>query len=245
MHIRSVRAALTASLLVAMFATISVAMSVAAAPTAQAGGPTSAFLSLTGTGKTASLYYSDAEYDELGRLVGMNESAQTFAPQSDGADHQAGTSVTVTWLVHDVEPWRVDRIYLDGKGGPWISTQTSMGGSVWEAPVVWHQPAEGKRLIHLLGELGVTPKADVDSSTDGDLGASAVTTEPATQAPATVREQPATSTWRANAGWGAAGLVGGALLSLGWARVRQRHGGEPLAGMPVTTHEPRAEILAR
>ena len=37
---------------------------------ASAGGPTSAILSVPGEGKTASLYYTDPEYDQLASLVG-------------------------------------------------------------------------------------------------------------------------------------------------------------------------------
>ena len=38
---------------------------------AAAGGPTSALLSVPGEGKTASLYYTDPEYDALADLVGV------------------------------------------------------------------------------------------------------------------------------------------------------------------------------
>ena len=74
-----------------------------------------------------------------------------------GRSHEAGTGVTVTWLIHDVEPWRVDRIYLAGDDGPWIATQEMLTGtgSIWDAPVVWHQPADGKELTLLLDSLGV------------------------------------------------------------------------------------------
>ena len=43
-----------------------------------------------------------------------------------------------------------------GDGGPWIATQVMLGnGSIWDAPVVWHQPADGKELTLLLDSLGV------------------------------------------------------------------------------------------
>ena len=64
-----VRAPLTLAVLVA-------ASLVLAAP-AQAGGPTSALLSVPGQGKTASLYYTDAEYDALAGLVGMTSDSGT------------------------------------------------------------------------------------------------------------------------------------------------------------------------
>ncbi len=37
---------------------------------AAAGGPTSALLAVPGEGKTASLYYTDPEYDALAQMVG-------------------------------------------------------------------------------------------------------------------------------------------------------------------------------
>ena len=114
-RVHLVRAALTAALLTVA--------ALAAAPAA-AGGPTSALLSIPGAGSTASLYYTDPEYDELAGLVGVNEPSGTFDGQESGG-HEYGAGITVTWLVHDVEPWRVDRIYLGGKDGPWISTQVS------------------------------------------------------------------------------------------------------------------------
>ena len=32
----------------------------------------------------------------------------------------------MTWLIHDVAVWRVDRVYLGDEGGPWIATQSDM-----------------------------------------------------------------------------------------------------------------------
>ena len=81
--------------------------------------------------------------------------------------------MTVTWLVHDVEPWRVDRIYLGGKDGPWISTQVSdfSGAPSGRAPC----SGTGRRTAHgladLLDGLGLGTKASKDTSFDGVAGA--------------------------------------------------------------------------
>ena len=123
---------------------------------ASAGGPTSALLSVPGEGRTASLYYTDAAYEELSELLGVT--GVSGAGQDDlGQGHESGTGVTVTWLIHDVTPWRVDRIYLGGVGAPWVATQVmdSETGSIWDSPVIWHQPAAGKELTLLLDRLGV------------------------------------------------------------------------------------------
>ena len=110
---------------------------------ASAGGPTSALLSVPGEGRTASLYYSDDAYEQLARLVDVDRSGTV---DGSGRSHDSGTTVTVTWLIHDVEPWRVDRIYLGADDGPWIATQEMLGDatSIWDSPVTWHQPTNGK-----------------------------------------------------------------------------------------------------
>ena len=72
-----------ASLIVAVL----VAASLLLAGPAQAGGPTSALLSVPGSGKTASLYYTDAEYDALADLVGV-----TSAPGPARSTDRAGAT---------------------------------------------------------------------------------------------------------------------------------------------------------
>ena len=115
---RPFRAALTVVLMIAV--------TLIGAGPAAAGGPTSALLAVPGEGATASLYYTDPEYDALARLVGAMDSGGVGDPgtvDDSGRSHENGPGVTVTWLVHDVTPWRVDRIYVGGDGAPWIATQ--------------------------------------------------------------------------------------------------------------------------
>ena len=155
----------------ATFVAVLSAFALPAAPAA-AGGPTSALLSIPGAGSTASLYYTDPEYDELAGLVGMSEPSGTFAGQESGSGHESGPGITVTWLVHDVEPWRVDRIYLGGEGRP-VDLHPGLGlqRSLWDSPVLWHRPADGARLADLLDGLGLGTKASKDTSFDGVAGA--------------------------------------------------------------------------
>jgi len=54
-----------------LIAAVLVVVSLAWWEPAAAGGPTSALLSVPGQGKTASLYYTDPEYDALADLVGV------------------------------------------------------------------------------------------------------------------------------------------------------------------------------
>jgi hypothetical protein len=208
-----------------------VAAALTAAP-AHAGGPTSAFLSVPGAGQTASLYYSDPEYDELAGLVGVSEPTGTFDGEESGAGHASGPGVTVTWLVHDVEPWRVDRIYVGAGGEVWISTQSTMDGSIWEAPALWHQPDHPARLAGLLDDLGLGDKVTTDSGVDETAGAPADGTPPAsapTTTPETVMDVPTDGgqDWFASAAWAVGGLTCGVLLTALWARWRRRVAARP------------------
>jgi hypothetical protein len=203
-----------------------VAATLSAAP-AQAGGPTSAFLSIPGAGQTSSLYYSDPEYDELAGFVGVSEPTGTFGGEESAAGHASGPGVTVTWLIHDVEPWRVDRIYVGDKGEVWISTQSTMDGSIWEAPALWHRPEHPARLAALLGDLGLGKKSVTDTGVDGAADAPADTTPPASppaSTPETVRDVTADGgqDWIASAAWAAGGLAAGVLLTVAWSRSRRR-----------------------
>ncbi len=227
-------AGLTAALLSALLLT--------AAPAAAKGGPTSALLSVPGAGTTSSLYYTDPEYDELAGLVGMNEPGGTFDGEKGGAGHELGAGVTVTWLIHDVSPWRVDRIYLGGKDGPWISTQAWDGTTpMWGSPVVWHQPADGARLAELLGELGLGTEASKDPGFDGVAGA------PVSNAPAAAASEPTTAAgdaWIDALGGAAGGLAVGALLTLMWTRRRRGNDVEqPQPSRPGS--DGYAEVLSR
>ena len=211
-----VRAPLTVAVLV-------VASLVLAAP-AQAGGPTSALLSVPGQGKTASLYYTDAEYDALAGLVGMTSDSGTGTVDQSGRSHAAGAGVTVTWLIHDVMPWRVDHIYLTGQGAPWIATQLSDdSGGIWDSAVVWHQPTSPSELVGLLNKLGVGA-ASVE--TDDFTGvAGAPLPDQAEPAGTTTRETttttepgPADTSSFTGVWWALGGLAAGVLLMVLWGR---------------------------
>ena len=211
--------------LVVVFLVVGAASLMLSGP-ASAGGPTSALLSVPGEGATASLYYTDPEYDALANLVGISTGTQTGDVDKSGAGHESGPGVTVTWLIHDVMPWRVDRIYLEGKGAPWIATQVSMEeGTIWESPVVWHQPASPAELTTLLGKLGVGEASREAGDFNGVAGAPApAPVEPAaatTPDPAQSDASPFAAIW-----WGLGGLTVGVLLTALWMR-RSRADAEP------------------
>jgi hypothetical protein len=188
---------------------------------AYAGGPTSVLLSVPGEGRTASLYYTEDAYEELADLVGAYDGTGTV--DESGRSHETGTGVTLTWLIHDVTPWRVDRVYLQGDGAPWIASQVVEGDalSVWDSPVVWHQPANGTELTQLLNSLGVgqTGKAAEPASPVEPAVTAPDSVEPASAAP-TQTDDISDASARDRVWWGLGGLAGGLLLAAGWKRVR-------------------------
>ena len=201
-------------------------------------------LSVPGEGRTASLYYTDNRYDALGELFGMTTALGTGRVDDSGRSHDdGGPGITATWLIHDVEPWRVDRIYLNGKGAPWIATQLSDGTeTIWESPVVWHQPEPGKgrALVNLLDKLGVGQAAREADDFDGVAGAAvppAESSEPVSTQPVST-EQPAPETSGITGPWWAlGGLAAGMLLTLLGTRRRRRTA-------PETEAEPTPDPLA-
>lgn len=168
------------------------------APPAVAGGPTSVMISAPGRA-AAGLYYADADYQRLSELV--------MGVGGDGSSHERGDYVTLTWLIHDVTPWRVDRVYRGEGGTAWVSTREDVGGGdLWAAEPVWHRADPA--LLRLLGRL----------LADGDAGTA---DRAAVATPAVTASGPTTRPVGSLGGL-AVGLVAGAALVLGIQRVRAR-----------------------
>ncbi|PWI17597.1 hypothetical protein DI272_28100 [Streptomyces sp. Act143] len=109
--------------------------------------------------ETASLYHSDKEYGTLERLLG--EPGTGTASKPPEADLVAGPQINVTWMLHDVTPWRVDRVYAAGKSeAVWIHTAANLDSST---NGTWHRAQRPAVLRELLKDLGVMGKP-----TDGD-----------------------------------------------------------------------------
>ena len=125
---------------------------------AQAGGPTSVILVNPVTGQASALYATDTAYEQLADLVGAFSADPTTADDRTAREHAHGAALTVTWLIHDVYVWRVDRIYVDAKGGPWIASQTALGdpAQLFDSPIEWHTSKDGPALITLLAGLSVS-----------------------------------------------------------------------------------------
>ncbi|WP_371527644.1 hypothetical protein OG302_17410 [Streptomyces sp. NBC_01283] len=137
------------------------ALVVMGAPQAVADGPTSVLVVSPESGQSTALYVNDKEYGELERGLGrtgdMAEGRREQPPGLTMSDESR--QINVTWMLHDVRPWRVDRAYpvasgaKDGKEtkAVWIHTTTdveSMTGS-------WHKAKDPARLTALFKRLGV------------------------------------------------------------------------------------------
>ena len=199
---------------------------------------------MPGAGTTSSLYYTDPEYDELAGLVGVDQPSGTFEGTESGG-HEYGAGVTITWLIHDVSPWRVDRVYLGGKGGPWIATQVGGREAIWDSPVLWHHPEDGARLAALLDDLGLGTTASQDPGFDGVAGAPVDQSENTATAatPPAARTESDGQRWWGRGAWALGGLMGGALLTLGWTRRRTAPAGAPLGSLDGA--DGYTEVLAR
>jgi hypothetical protein len=119
---------------------------------AHAGGPTSVLLSSPDTGKVAAAGYEDEAYSELQWLLDTEPKGP-----ADKVDHAGGPFVRATWLIHDMTPWRLDVIYPDAAGGPWIATtqEDLEGGGGLPAKPVWHRATDDVKLVKLLVSLGL------------------------------------------------------------------------------------------
>jgi hypothetical protein len=185
-------------------------LSLLGARPATAGGPTSVLLVAPDTGRTASLHHSDGDYQKLAELVDAFGSDSVGAGEGPGTEHEQKPFISLTWMAHDVAVWRVDHVFLDAPGGPWISTQTDVSGSgnVGGSPARWHKAADGEDLAGLLDRLGVGPGAK--ARTQPSATPSAVAAPPRSAGTVT-SPPPAGTDGRA---WGAAGLALGAALTL-------------------------------
>ncbi|MEQ4208970.1 hypothetical protein [Actinopolymorpha sp. B9G3] len=124
--------------------------------TAHAGGPTSVLVVSPQKGVTASAYHSDDEYALLSRALDESPVAQKGAPV-DQVLGPGGSQTNVTWLVHDISIWRLDRILVDTEEGVWINTREAWEGDAvdLDGAGVWHRSPDPEGLLALLGRWGM------------------------------------------------------------------------------------------
>jgi hypothetical protein len=190
-------------------AALVLALFLLAAPAAFAGGPTSVILVNPGTGKTAALYNEDVQYESLMKALGDQvPAADPAAPTLHGGP--GSSALNITWLMHDVQVWRIDHVFMDMEGGPWVETYLSYAGNItFDQRGIVHKPSDPTALQKVLfDQLGTEKKASP---------AAAVVAPPA---PA------ATSEVATGLHWGSllVGLAVGALLVMGVTLLMRRSG---------------------
>ncbi|WP_406101160.1 hypothetical protein [Streptomyces canus] len=186
------------------------ALTVWGAPSASAGGPTSVLVVSPESGETASLYYSDEEYDELERLLGPPGAGTRTTPPE--ANLLAARQINVTWMAHDVSPWRLDQVFpLAGTDEVWIRTAEHVPESVNGH---WHRTKNPPQLRALLKDLGVMRKV----SGEGHAIFPAPGQEPGSDAGAMPTQASVGPASTADDGtewwWALPGIAAGAVLAL-------------------------------
>lgn len=188
---------------------------------AAAGGPTSVLLVNVADGRTAASHVSQATYDRLWQAFegGLGPVVGAGTPSAHD------TEVRLTWLVHDVTPWRLDSVVRDG-ADLWVQTQVDMTGegSLWDATPSWHHltGASATSLDGLLGELGVTgPVTGAASSSGGSAADAAPDPRAADTGAAAARSDEVLAGWRLALLAGIVGAGIGLLLGrIGTSRAR-------------------------
>ena len=214
------------------------ALGLLAAAPASAGGPTSVLVVDTDAGRATALYYSDADYSTLDGLLGFGSpdiGSRDVPDEAEAARRWSGPMVTVTWLIHDVTIWRVDRILPGAADGPWIFTSTMGDGGTMPEDGTWHRPAQPEKLDALLERLfddvsdvsddasDASPAAAVTSAAAvGDISVGPVTSDPTPSPAAQAAALPSTAGWSPGIAL-ILGLVVGAVVTLLGVRFARRN----------------------
>ena len=171
--------------LIALVAALAAALLVLTAPPASAGGPTSVLIVNYEGSRAAGALTGSAAYDNLSRALDAMNPPQGEAT-SPGAFMDA--QIRLTWMIHDVTPWRIDALALDGDE-VWVTTTMSPnGGGTAEPTATRHRPKDAALLIDTLASLGV-----IDSATPGALQGSAGAATPGASEPGQVAAEPTQS----------------------------------------------------
>lgn len=225
-----------AALVAAVAAALAGALIVIVAPSATAGGPTSVLVvnyegqraagALTGSADYAAL---ESALDAYATPVGDRTAPASFM----------GTQLRLTWMIHDVTPWRVDAISISGDD-VWVETVTDTSGdaNLFDTAGVRHRPKDAALLLSTLTELGVIGDQPSAGPSGPAAQAAAKTAAPAalpasvatTTAARATNESPAPPWWATAA---AVALALGLGVLVG-RRARRAPAAAPMAGSPVS-----------
>jgi hypothetical protein len=217
------------ALLVTVLATI--AWFASAAP-AHAGGPTSVLMTNPATGRAHALYYSDRAYQRLASAVGGfgAESGSAQGPQSVVDDF--GSEIRLTWMIHDMSIWRIDRVHTTARDGTWIETLVQVDGrDIFDRPGFWHRAHDQRVLMASLTAAGLLtgsvrvsgdPPSTVPPAAAPTVVQAAPTVAQTAPAPVVATSRTPVPVPAMIAGAGVAGLVVGAVAALTLVRPRTR-----------------------
>jgi hypothetical protein len=153
-------------------------------PTAHAGGPTSVLLTNPNLGRATALHVQNPDYDRLFAAVGEQVTGPEQPPSGVGSSDE----VRLTWLIHDMQIWRIDRVHLTGGDGIWLETVVDItdSGDVFDRPARWHRPANAQALTVLLTSAGLLGADPAPSATADPNDSSPVTEVSSTPAQSVV-----------------------------------------------------------
>lgn len=207
---------------------------------AVAGGPTSVLVVNHDGSRAAAALTGSTAYDELASSLDVWNQP---SGESRGPGDFMNASIRLTWLIHDVNPWRIDGVVVDGETF-WVSTVVNHDGSLFDQPAVWHRPKDPALLRATLTEMGIlgsapTSTPDASTATTPSHAAAAAPTRPGTAATTTAPNSSGVP-FPLAATIGLLGLALGALLPRPRRLHHRRSGGaDPL---PPGPPEPSPEV---
>lgn len=174
------------------------------------GGPTSVLITDPGSGRATALYYTSPEYGELERLLESDFNLGAKSPGTRDAE-----TYNLTWMIHDVQPWRTDSVMIDKDGGVFVrtvGTDQEVGSGIVDTKL--SRVVQGPELAAFLERIFAGSPAESPLSPPAQP---VVEQEPAAAPPA---EE--TTRWFSLAGWRWAvpGVLGGLLVGLVLTRQR-------------------------
>ncbi|WP_308299073.1 hypothetical protein [Streptomyces sp. GESEQ-35] len=165
------------------------------------------------TQQAVGLYAISPEYGRLQKLLDQSGSGPDADAQARELAAGSGDQVNITWMIHDVTPWRQDTVLVGNAGDILINTAV---GTPPEGSDQWHRPQQPTQLRALLTRVGVIGKAADQGSVgvapipDESTEAAAGTDDAATTTRATATGSTDDTEWW----WALPGAAAGAVLAL-------------------------------
>jgi hypothetical protein len=149
--------------------------------TAYAGGPTSVLLVDPSAGRAAALYHSSPDYQRLVDAINAYSSDLGSVDRPASVAENTSDAYRLTWLIHDMTIWRLDRIYRTADDGLWLQTVADeSGGDPFAQPGRWHRVVNPEAVTAVLTSAGLTEQPVPQApAADDSAGPTATSTVPA------------------------------------------------------------------